>query len=109
MAEHKYAEVLRAIADGKPVEFMYEGYDGVWYLYSPESDSFHLRDDIQWRVKPKEKVKKWRWAPQRPSGQLSLTALHYADAVEFYKFCDTHQEFDLVEKVSSTMIEVDAE
>ncbi len=56
MAEHKYAEVLRAIADGKPVEFMYGGeWGGIWYLYSPESDYFHLRDDIQWRVKHKEK------------------------------------------------------
>ena len=107
MAEHKYAEVLRAIADGKPVEFMYED-GGYWHLYVPECASFHLRDDIQWRVKPKEKVKKWRWVIER-DGAFLVTDKHYHDWAEFHSASPIHESWKVLQKVDHSMIEVDAE
>lgn len=56
MAEHKHAAVLRAIADGKAVQFLSvgEGTRGGWYplsnLTTPLSDP-HL----EWRIKPEPK------------------------------------------------------
>lgn len=56
MAEHKHAAVLRAIADGKTVQFLSVGggTGGGWYplssLTTPLSDP-HL----EWRIKPEPK------------------------------------------------------
>lgn len=52
---HKHAEVLRAIADGKEVQFKCVGgdwsdYNAKWYC-SP----LDCADDIEWRVKPEPK------------------------------------------------------
>ena len=55
MTEHKWAEVIRAIADGKEVEY---GHRGVWCAPEPigriNPISHH---DIEWRIKPTEQEK----------------------------------------------------
>jgi hypothetical protein len=51
MTEHKHAEVLRAIADGKEVEYWYLG---EWLpMTADRSPLTHL--DYDWRIKPEPK------------------------------------------------------
>lgn len=54
MTEHKNAAVLRAIADGKAVQWKA---NHTWYDYNPEEDGCSpLADDhIEWRVKTEPK------------------------------------------------------
>lgn len=54
MAEHKHAEVLRAIADGKAVRWK-AGF--TWHDYNPEEDDCSplMDDGIEWEVKPEQK------------------------------------------------------
>jgi hypothetical protein len=50
MTEHKHAEVLRAIADGKEVEY--------WYKYEWRQDSSTnpiTNGHLEWRIKPEPK------------------------------------------------------
>ena len=56
MTEHKHAEVLRAIADGKEVECRPKGYYGNVYWFTPTDilNPIH-RPDYEWRVKPEPK------------------------------------------------------
>lgn len=59
MAEHKHAEVLRAIADGKPVQWQSLA-DGGWI--DPLGSMNPLIDiHLNWRVKPEPKPDVVRW------------------------------------------------
>ena len=51
MTEHKHAAILRAIADGKEVEF--EGSDGIWTSV-PFVNPIGA-DHLEWRIKPEPK------------------------------------------------------
>lgn len=51
MKEHKHAEVLRAIADGKKVEFKLA--EGHWV--SPTTSNPIEHDYLGWRIKPEPK------------------------------------------------------
>lgn len=58
MKEHKHAEVLRAIADGKTVQYREHGNDGyvdytIEQVYVQPLSVF--RNDYEWRVKPEPK------------------------------------------------------
>lgn len=61
MAEHKHAEVLRAIADGKVVQWQSRA-DGSWNdrqsLVNPLCEDF-----LNWRVKPEPKPDVVRYLP----------------------------------------------
>ena len=107
MAEHKYAEVLRAIADGKPVQC--KRVESEWWDFDPLKHAFYMSTCLAWRVKPKGKVKKWRWVAKYAGSDayMIVTASHYKDEVEFHKF-EYHKNYVFVEPVQSTMIEVDA-
>jgi hypothetical protein len=54
MKEHKHAEVLRAIADGKEVEFWIP--EGKWLtaLYPTQKNPITY-PDLEWRIKPEPK------------------------------------------------------
>ena len=60
MAEHKHAEVLRAIADGKVVQWK-AGF--TWHDYKPDEDDCSplIDDGIEWRVKPEPKPDVVQW------------------------------------------------
>jgi hypothetical protein len=108
MSEHKYAEVLRAIAEGKPVQYKWD-FDSDWCDFDPINHKFHMGGGrLTWRVKPKEKVRKWRWVAKNVKADVDLvvTASHYKDEAEFYK-TEYYKNYILVAPVSSTMIEVD--
>jgi hypothetical protein len=113
MAEHKYADVLRAIADGKPVEVRMRTRDAwgnsqdVWGDWQPMDTSsnfsiFGGSEIIEHRVKPKELVKKWRWVCRYRDGDLFVTDEHYTES-------QAKLGFVCVEKIDATMIEVEAD
>lgn len=104
--EHPLAHILRAIADGVPVEFKH-GANGDWYIAKPEShEMFFWDDEVKYRIKPKPKVKKWRWAVASTNGSEAMwvTCEHFATAEEFNS---KHRGLFAVQKIDSTMIEVE--
>jgi hypothetical protein len=58
--EHKHAEILRAIADGKEVE----GFDGITKKWESADNLFNplTNPELQWRIKPEKKVLQYRVA-----------------------------------------------
>ena len=99
--KHPLHDILIAIAEGKPVQ--YNRY-GEWIDLDP-SKSFILRtkDAKMWRIKPKEKVNKWRWVVKsHATGALSVTNGYYPEPgwVENPNYVN-------VQKVDSSMIEAE--
>ena len=97
--EHPLAHILRAIADGVPVEFRH--YNSDWVTYDPKEHLLVINpipDAMQWRIKPKSKVKKWRWIFQ-DYGDLKVSLGFYTE--------EEIQIFKPVQKIDSTEIEVD--
>ena len=106
--EHPLAHILRAIADGLHVEFR-NGPNCYWDLVDPElHEMFFWDDEVEYRIKPKPKVKKWRWVVGYCNGSKTMLATveHFATAEEFNS---KHRGLVAVQKVDSTMIEVDAD
>lgn len=59
MAEHKHAAVLRAIADGKTVEYKGEG-SGRWLVPNTGTNPI-TQEHLEWRIKPEPKPDVVRW------------------------------------------------
>lgn len=99
--KHPLHYILIAIAEGKPVQFLV---DSEWIDLDPTLTlEIYPDDNGKWRIKPKEKVKKWRWVMQAVhDDSLSVTGKHYPEPgwVE-------NPSYVPVQKVDSTMIEVE--
>ena len=109
--EHPLAHILRAIADGVPVQYRNCGIIRPEWHDLQTYDLFWLtphREGIEYRIKPKPKVKKWRWVVGYCNGSKTMivTGEHFATAEEFNS---KHRGLVAVQKVDSTMIEVDAD
>lgn len=104
---HKCAEILRAIADGKPVQFRLTNTVCKEWEDLDTNASFSIFQGlaVEYRIKPKPLIKKWRWVVVEPSKTLSITNSHYSDPK------DWEQKFGLgyklLQKIDSTMIEVE--
>lgn len=62
---HRHAEILRAIADGKVVQYQTPTC-GAWTDFQPDIHGFPIYDrNLVWRVKPEEVVD---FAPIHPNG-----------------------------------------
>lgn len=105
MTEHKLAHILRAIADGVPVQGEWVS-DGDWWDFDPSKHAFITSSNISWRIKPKSKVKKWRWAVARKSDPsvIVITAEYFRSEDEFHR---SNTYYSAVQKIDSTMIEVE--
>ena len=100
---HKHADILRAIAEGIPVQAHYHS--------SPEKGwqdidtnlafSIFLSGDVEYRIKPKPKVKKWRWVYEAMDGGLKVSEIHYQGEKDWF------YSMRLIQKIESTMIEVE--
>lgn len=79
MTEHKHAEILRAIADGKEVEW----YGGDWYPIG-DSDANPINcPDVEWRIKPEKQVLWYRVAKMRNyEGKYYIVTAYYEESVE---------------------------
>lgn len=105
--KHKHAKILRAIADGKPVQGRFINSSNTdWRDLDPNiSFSIFIGDNVEYRIKPKPKVKKWRLVIVQPDGILSITKSHYSDYRDWEsKF---GSGYELLQKIDSTMIEVE--
>lgn len=111
--EHPLAEILRAIADGKPVEFRIKQHnvnyrEKSWEPFNPSFPEicFWLRGH-EYRVKPKEPVKKWRWVVQYMLHKdFCVTDGHYASGEEYKEKYPMGVELKFIQKIDETMIEV---
>lgn len=108
--KHPHAEVIKAWVDGKQIEFRTDDRDKWTSLAGPEQSNVcpEFRKDFQYRIKPKSKVKKWRWAVGYCDGSkvMLVTGEHFATAEEFNS---KHKGLVAVQKIDSTMIEVDSD
>ena len=106
--KHPCYDVLIAIAEGKPVQYFLHD---EWIDFDP-NNSFIISPRLknEWRVKPKEKVKKYRWVIRdyRNKVTLKVTDQYYASIAE----CNAqnmHSVWAAVEPIESTMIEVEVD
>lgn len=102
---HPYADVLRAIADGIPVQARWSNHD--WFDFDITRHTFHTFG-LEWRIKPKPKVKKWRWVvtDYRNTRALSVSVNYYKDLADF-NTKNMHGVTVAVQQIDSTMIEVE--
>lgn len=105
--KHPLAHILRAIADGVPVEFRHSD-QHPWITYDPEEHYVvidHTQDEEVWRIKPKPKVKKWRWVIEdKTTGDLLITRWHYRSEEELHL---QRPAAKAIQKIDSTEIEVE--
>lgn len=91
----KHRAVAKAWVDGAQIETLIGL--GEWVPWPHP----HWRDDLHYRIKPKAKVKKWRWVYRdERTGCLEITGSHVSeDRAKGAPY--------LIQKIDSTMIEVD--
>ena len=70
MTEHKWAHILRDIADGKEVEFYSEALEK-WFTPGEEEDNPITYPDWEWRVKPTEQEKPMAPTPHPHAANLA--------------------------------------
>ena len=100
---HVHADILRAIAEGIPVQAYYHNSseNGWRDIDTNLPFSIFLSGNVEYRIKPKPKVKKWRWVCEATDGGLNVSVNHYpGDADLIYSL-------KLIQKIDSTMIEVE--
>lgn len=77
MAEHKWADVLRAIADGKEVQWRSVHMMGHWNELSVGYYSPITNPHLEWRIKPEPKPDVVRWV--NSYGTTGHATKHAAD------------------------------
>ena len=106
--KHPLHDILIAIAEGKPVQY-FLNYQ--WIDLDPDT-SFVINPKVSttWRIKPKEKVKKYRWVLQdiRDKHILKVSDKLYESRVDF-NVNNMNSMFIAVEPIESTMIEVEVD
>ena len=99
---HVHKDVIIAYANGAEIEF--KSTEGWVKCANPSFYPFH-----EYRVKPRPLVKKYRWVVASPvSTLLQVTEGVYASAEEF-KERNTCSNMRAIQKVDSTMIEVEGD
>lgn len=103
--KHPLAEILYAIADWKEIQVRYGQhndwceFNGVIYIDNP---------GIGYRIKPKEKVKKWNWVYKDDEMVMGVTCHKFKDEEEFFEFHGPkYYDFKLIQKIDSTEQEFD--
>lgn len=76
---HKYAYVLRALADGQRIQFKAANTKSEWLDFDPDKQSF-VCAGLEWQIKPKPTEKAWRWMFEGDVGFIKLTHKHYTDS-----------------------------
>ena len=106
--KHPLAEILYAIADGKEVQQRILSCGNREWKKLDYHSAFSLGlPNVEYRIKPKEKVKKWRWVyHDKDLDKWEVTEEFFMDSNEFYetynsKYCE------VIEKVSATEQEFD--
>ncbi len=102
--EHKMSHVLRAIAEGVAVQFKPPSYLGDEWKDLDVSGHFSIMNGWEYRIKPKPKVKKWKWVFEDKTRGLIVTGLHYQSSFEFEKI---NPGMRAVIHIPETMIEVE--
>lgn len=98
MKKHKHHDLIvkwAANPDGYTV--YYRSCDGEWSIVSKPI----WREDVEYKLVQKSKVKKWRWVFKDIYGQLNLTNKWWTQE----SFENQFPNFTLVQKIDSTMIE----
>ena len=92
---HKHAELIKKWADGAIIQWRNQ--DGRWYDVRANRPIWD--EGIEYRVKP-TKVIKYRWIFESERGDLFLSE-------EYHSELAAYKNFKVVQKVDSTMIEVE--
>lgn len=93
--KHIHCDMIVAWAHGAKIQYFDPSWDE--WVDDPKPDWF---DMTQYRVKPKDIVKKWRWVYRDKNQKYNITDSYFSDkeaiAVDFF-----------VQKIDETMIEVE--
>lgn len=105
-----WREVLQALLDGKTVECALPHQTHTpkgWVTLDPSINFSIIHTSLVYRIKPKPKVKKWRWVVLRSTdGVLDVSAGYYASK-EDYTGIYQNRFWTAIQKIDSTMIEVE--
>lgn len=115
MTEHKLARILRAIADGKIVQsklvsrnvFSGDPIDLGWkdLDVSQAFSLFPTNPNVEYRIKPKPVVKKWKWLIDlNPKGNqhLYITPTHFSSKE---KILEITPFYKVLQRMDETLIE----
>lgn len=103
--KHPLAEILYAIADGKEVQQRTLSYGTSEWKKLDYHSAFSLGiPNVEYRIKPKEKVKKWKWVFE-VHGELGVTEEHYTEE-EFNNSANAYFA-KLIQKIDATEQEFD--
>lgn len=103
--EHPLAHILRAIAEGVTVQGRWASQEDWWDLDSDaHSILLNSNSTIKYRIKPKPKVKKYRFVYKDTRGNLGVSSCYFVDENDFNKRYNT---LTAVQRIESTMIEVE--
>ena len=70
MTPHKHAALIKAWADGAQIQYRVKLHDiGQEAWYDSETPHWH-RSDIDFRIKPAEKVVRWQWIWRNALGAI---------------------------------------
>lgn len=109
MAEHRLAHILRAIADGKVVQYQTPT-GGAWTDFRPDIHAFPAYNlHLTWRIKPKPKVKKWQWLidlSPKNSQTLHITQRHFSSKEAIIKLLPNCK---VLQRMEETLIEEEEE
>lgn len=101
---HVHAALIKAWADGAYIQYL-SAFDGTWQdTIRPD-----WRADLQYRIKPKPQVKKYRWVYvyiQEPT-RWKITEGHYQNKEEVLKKIGS--QYMVLGLISYSMIEVEDE
>ena len=103
LTPHPQADILRAIADGVPVQFLPPN-SRLW-IDLPPSAFFDMNfSGASWRIKPKPKVKAWRWMflSNDGTGTVRVTQAHYTEE----RVVTAMSDYMVLNRVESTMKEI---
>lgn len=101
MAKHKHYDVIIAYANGAEIQYLIV--DEVW----KDTKNPLFYEDVEYRVKPKPKVKKWRWvmwcAKEPLDSRISSRPASTAEEAEFYH----PKGYKAIYAIPESMVEVE--
>ena len=98
--KHKHCELIKAWADGAEIQYQHQ--NGEWYCSIDNQPSWDL--DVNYRIKPKEKVVRWQWFVRLDGERPYLTSGFY-NSIDDLRI--TYPNHTIIGKAEWTRMEFD--
>ena len=109
MIPEKHRALAHAWVDGAEIEYRQPNCGIRTFREWTTADVPAFAQSFEYRIKPKAKVKKWRWVAGHPGGTIyvvNVIGRSNTDSMNFFSEAEALQ-LGYLQKVDATMIEVD--